>query len=268
MNDLFTAMSGAVAQERKLDIISNNLANITTAGFRKEDASISAVAPEFKFADLWDAQLEGVDNAELPQASTHLRLAKIHRPEINLSPGAIVKTDHPLDVALLESSTEMKGRAFFVVESPNGELLARDGKFAFAEFEGHPRLVHQSSGYPVLDSGGKTIDLPSAEVVVHANGQIESDGKEIARLRVVTFDPAERLTRKGNGLYGVNNPDAVTDLEPEQYKLQQGYLEQSNVNAVDELVRMIRVQRSYEAMVKSMMTSDETRSRAISVALQ
>lgn len=160
--------------------------------------------------------------------------------------GALSPTGNPLDLAL-------GGEGFFVVETPQGERLTRSGSF---RLDADGRIVNQS-GHALLGEGGPLV-VTGGAVSVDAAGAVTVDGKEVGKLRVETVPAGTRMAHQGGTLFV---PDgARTPVPPEQRVVQQGFLEDSNVNTVGSMVDLISIQRSYSAVQKAMSTLDGIRS--------
>lgn len=213
---------------RELNAIANNIANASTNGYRREGSV---------FAE----HVKALENGD-PSMS----IATMSRRFVDLSPGDITMTDNPLDFAI-------DGEGFFLVETPAGERLTRDGAFS-VNAEGE---LITSTGARVLDEAGGAIAIPpeTQTIGLSQDGFIFADGQAVGRIGVVTADPAF-MVREGQNLFRAENgfepaPDAV---------VRQNALEGSNVNAVVELARLIEVQRTYETS-KNFMDQENERIR-------
>ncbi len=210
---------------RELNTVANNIANLNTNGFRREG---SVFAEHVK-------ALNGGDPS--------LSMANLTHRFVDLTAGDVAQTGNPLDFAVV-------GEGFFLVETDNGERLTRDGAFSKNSIG---ELV-TASGDRVLDESGGAIVIPPQvkNIGATADGTITADGQAIARLGVVTADPAF-LVREGKNLF-----NAESGYEPvANAQVQQNALEGSNVNAVGELARLIEVQRMYESSKQFMDNENE-----------
>lgn len=218
---------------RELNTIANNIANLSTNGFRREGAV---------FAEHVKA-LDGGDPS--------LSLATLSRHYVDFSAGDISKTDNALDFAIT-------GEGFFLVESAGGERLTRDGAFSLNEIG---ELV-TPSGDRVLDESGGAIVIPpqALNINVAGDGTIFADEQAVGRLGVVTADPAT-LLREGKNLFRADNGYAPA----ENAQVQQHALEGSNVSPVTELARLIEVQRMYEASKRFSENEDDRVKQTIQV---
>lgn len=222
--------------EKKMDLTANNLANVATAGFKRDRIS---------FRELLVTAYDG----EVKQAKTE----SIYT---DFGPGEVKRTGNPLDVAL-------NGPGFFKIETPDGILYTRAGNFAL---NGDNVLVN-TQGYPVMGQGG-AITLDGTTIEINEVGGIsmdqEGDGimAEVDSLAVVNFDDPSVLEKLGNSLYRLKDSRAG-EIPADGTQVRQGYLEQSNVNVMEEMVQMIQVQRNYESYQKVIQMLDEIDSRAI-----
>jgi len=160
----------------------------------------------------------------------------------DLRPGVLKPTGAPLDLAL-------EGAGFFVVRTPAGERLVRGGSM---QLDGEGRLV-DAAGNPVLGENGPIV-LPPGRIEIDLQGTIRVDGLEVDRLRVEDLPLGVDPTREEAGRY-LPPPDR-TPLPPEERRVRQGYLEESNVQAVEALVEMITVQRSFAAVHNTVRVID------------
>jgi len=239
MEAIYPVLSGALAQEKRLEVITNNLSNVGTNGYKKDVAVFEALTPE-------DGQATGAadSNATFAPAYGHFS-----RTILDLSSGVIRTTGQPLDVAI-------EGPGFFAVQSPQGIRYTRNGHFSL-DTDG--QLV-TSSGLPVLGSGGP-ITFPAGSVAIGPDGRISVVGGEagptpieIDLLPVYTFAKPDQLQKIGGSLFSAKSNAAVPSTEG---VLRQGALEGSNVNPVEEMVAMIEVMRLYESAQKAIQTADQ-----------
>jgi len=234
-NPIYTSLSRQSGLMRELSVIANNLANSDTTGFKRESAV---------FSEYIQRAAQGTATSE-PQNS--MSMGRLAAHVSNFESGAIRQTGGTLDVAL-------DGEGFFTIEAPQGERLTRAGHF-MTDAEG---TLTTHNGYPVLDDGGGQIQIPLEVnlLAIGGDGTISADGIEIGRLGVVTADPTE-LSREGDNLWL-----AAAGTEPlETPQIIQGFLEGSNVQPVNEIARMIEVQRHYDAGQKLLdMENDRIKS--------
>ncbi|HQV30982.1 MAG TPA: flagellar hook-basal body protein [Calditrichia bacterium] len=212
-------------QNIRNESISNNLANLDNAGFKRDVV----------FFELVD---EDGDRALEMQT----------RQYTDFSQGMLSKTENPLDLALA-------GRGFFTVETENGEMLTRDGQFKLDE----DGVLRTSAGHPVIGEQGWIIltdeGLTPAEVSVTRAGEIFVDGDLRATLRIQDVEDLQALNKLGDNLMQVEDANAL--FEVEEVDVQQGFLEDANVNPINEMMGLIEVQRQFESTQKMIQTLDD-----------
>lgn len=230
---LYTAYSGLRATADMLDVLSNNLANVNTTGFKSDET----------FLRIYNHAVSAEEASPLDSAvndSTVVRGAVS-----NFLAGSIKTTGRDLDVAL-----EDKG--FLVLQGPSGLMYTRNGNL---HVNAQGELV-SSEGFPVLGENGP-IQLPPGHVAISATGEIEVGGSAIDTLKVVDFKEKSSLEKVGNSSF--RSPETEgTPLEPGEISIRQGGLEQSNVNPVKEMMLMIAVMRQFESLQKTIYTMMNT----------
>ncbi|MEO0422871.1 MAG: flagellar basal body rod protein FlgF [Pseudomonadota bacterium] len=234
---LYVGMNGARQLMMAQAVNANNLANASTTGFR--------------------ADLHGFEAKEGQGVGFHSRInPSATSQSIDLSYGAIRETGRRLDVAL-------SGDGFFVVQDPSGaEGLTRNGEFSI----GPGGLLSTSNGGLVLGEGGPISIPPGGQPFIEPDGSVlvsqdGGAGAAVGRLRLVN-PPAQSLYRREDGLLNASEP---FEDDPE-VRVRSGALEQSNVNPVHEMVRMIELSRLWEMNVKTMTAAEENARAAASVA--
>ena len=223
-NGVYAAMTGALAQEEYMDIISNNLANGSTVGFKATRATFEEV-----YGDAIGTKNETQRHVELDSTYT------------DFTQGGLRQTHSPLDVAVM-------GEGFLVVQTPEGERFTRNGSFTL---DANRKLVNLS-GFPVVGSSGE-FEVPEGETVsISEDGTVAAGEVQLGRLKVVKFEEPSSLRRYGHGLWV---PHVTDEAKPkETYTIQPGWIEQSNVNMIHEMTELIKVNRFYEAFHKTIQT--------------
>jgi flagellar basal-body rod protein FlgG len=251
IRSLWIAKTGLDAQQTQLDVISNNLANVNTAGFKRGRAV---------FEDLLHQTLRqpGAQSSQQTQLPTGLQLGTGVRPvasERVFTQGNLQQTSNPFDIAV-------NGQGFFQVSLPDGTLAyTRDGSF---HLDAQGQLV-TSSGYAV--SPAITIPASAQTVTVGRDGTVtvtqqgQASGTQVGTLQLANFINPAGLQSQGENLYietaASGSPTTNTPGSNGVGVLSQGYVETSNVNVVEELVNMIQTQRAYEINSKAVQTSDQ-----------
>jgi flagellar basal-body rod protein FlgF len=225
---LYAAFTAMDAAWRYQDVLANNIANVNTAGYKRE------VAASQSFSDVLlsqqapvpapiAARIQGV----VGQIGTGKFIAEF---QTDFQQGAFQVTDNELDFAT--------DSGFFAVEKPGGEVFyTRDGRF---NRDANGDLV-TSHGYYVLDADGQHINLPARPIEADLDGNITVDREFVAQLRQVDFTPLQ-LTRAGEGYF-----TATGDGSPVTGGVRQGIVERSNTNIVEDLTTLLAVQRVYQA---------------------
>jgi len=227
----YTTLTRQAGLQREMQTVANNLANLSTTGFRKEGVI---------FAEHVKA-LDGKESS-LSMATANVRLTVQQQ-------GTLTQTNGDFDFAI-------EGDGFFMIETPEGQLLSRAGSFT-PNAEGE--LV-TPDGYRLLDGGGAPIFIPpdARSISVSADGTLSADGVPQTQISLFTpVDPTD-LTRQNGVRFSIKG-----EVEPiEGSSIMQGFVEDSNVNPVIEIARMIEVQHAYE-LGQSFMDKEDERIRGV-----
>jgi len=226
---IFVALSGAVLQEKRLDTLADNLANVNTAGFKSQKPVFAEAMPE----------------PDGPRS-----FAIVRDVVSDMSQGTNMQTGSRLDLAL-------SGDGFFVIKTPGGNRYTRDGSFTLAK---DGTLVTRE-GYPVLGKEG-VIKLTSSDVVIDESGNVEERGIVVDALKLASVNNQRWLRREGNFFAPAGALFKAGPVDPNT-RVRQGYVEVSNVNAVKAMTAMIDASRSYETHVKLIQTIDEMTRKSI-----
>lgn len=222
---VIAAYSGLKAQMEALDTLANNLANVNTAGF-KEQVSF------FRTLNL------ARDSSGVAPLESAINNAVTSGSALNVNPGTLLETHRDLDIAI-------EGEGFLTVETPQGLRYTRNGNL----IRNAESVLCTADGFPVLGESGRIV-LSPGKVNITQDGQIQVDGNNMARLKVVSFEHSSSLTCEGHSLFaaaqGADNPGPASGAA-----IRQGYQEQSNVNPVMSTVRMVEILRHFEAIQKS-----------------
>lgn len=231
--NLYVALSAQVALNRRLEGIAHNVANANTAGFRADGVKFDALVMRRADADVAYAS-EGSDY-------------------ITRTSGPVARTGNPLDLA-------SSGEGWFAMATPNGTAYTRDGRFQMTE-TGALRTV---GGFPVLDAGNTPLLLDPAggEPQVAHDGMITQGGRQVGAVGLFAIDADAKLSRFENSAVVPHKP-ATPILDFGRNGVLQGFVENSNVNAVSEMTRLIAVQRAFETISASLDMADSTLQDAI-----
>lgn len=255
IRSLSIAKTGLDAQQTQLDVVANNLANVGTTGFKRS----RAVFEDLMYQNLRQSGGQTSDQTRMPsglQLGTGVRVVATERIHTQGTP---TKTDNPKDVAI-------NGGGFFQVLMPDGTTAyTRDGSF---QADANGQLV-TASGFPVQPA----ITLPqnATSMTVGRDGTVSvvqagsTASVQVGQIQLATFLNPTGLQSNGENLYVETDASGgANQTAPGQNgagTLNQGYVEASNVNVVEELVNMIQTQRAYEINSKVVKTSDEMLAR-------
>lgn len=241
----YVALSGALAMERRLEIISNNIANANTSGYKAERMAFEVVVPEGSYSNV---PVAFSDSSVSPLAANHPFIVDATYVNggttvIDFSEGPLQKTDNPLHLSL-------NGDGFFVLETPEGTRYTRSGSFILSS-EG---LVTTVDGNTLQGEGG-AITLDGGVLNIDTTGNIEEDGGVVAVIKVIDFSKPYSLRKDEKGLYIAD--ENVEEVPVQGSMVMQGYLELSNVSVIKEMVSMIETTRAYESYLKAIQAYDE-----------
>ncbi|MEO8339574.1 MAG: flagellar hook-basal body protein [Nitrospirota bacterium] len=238
---IYPILSGALAQERQMQVFANNMANVNTAGFKQDDQAFKSVMVHAQASlpvlahPLGLGQQIGVR----PAGPSERVYVAPHAVRTSFEEGRIRITGNPLDAAI-------QGSGFFEVKTPLGVRYTRNGMFSL---DAQHRLV-TNLGYPVMGTKGE-IKVPPGTIQVNSQGGIDVDGRPVATLKVMDF-PVDHMPQKHiDGLFA--SDFAQPSKNPQ---VQEGYIEESNVNSIGEMVKMIQGMRNYESAQKLIQTLD------------
>ncbi|HIE59275.1 MAG TPA: flagellar basal-body rod protein FlgG [Persephonella sp.] len=252
---LWTSSSGMQAQQTNLDVISHNIANVNTVGFKKSRANFQ----DLIYQNLRDPGVLSSNDTRVPtgiQIGLGVKLSDVSK---TFTQGSLIKTDRPLDLAI-------QGEGFFRIELPGGgEAYTRAGNFQIDQ-DGY---IVTPEGYRLLPNIQINAPETLLSINISENGKVyavRNEGgvqttEELTDIRLYRFINPAGLQAIGQNLYkqtdasgepieGVPNTDGFG-------KIAQGFLEASNVNIVDEMVNLIVAQRAYEINSKGITTADE-----------
>lgn len=275
-----------VAQQHRLDAISNNLANANTVGY-KRDVSVHKAFPGLLLRRMNDDGViqfpyrnEPVGSIDKAPVAGRLGTGVEQNEVFTIfEQGAVRQTESPFDMAL-------EGEGFFVVDTPYGERYTRNGSFTI----GPESLLVTQQGYPVLGSDGNPIEIKLNNFVVDEDGRVFANERflddperlvqmlenewdetiQVGQLRVVGMDQSRYLRKEGANLWNTTDDsgDAQDLVGSDRPAVLQGFLEEANVNPVVEMTQMIEVNRAYEANQKVVHSQDQSTSQLINTVLR
>ena len=228
----YKVLSGAVLQMRRLELVSRNLANLNTSGYKRDGLAFSEI-------------LVG----SLNQRNRIGGMVGIADQRTDFSQGQFQQTGNPFDLAI-------EGDGFFVIQTPRGIRYTRQGTFTLS---GDGTVV-TPQGYALMGESSP-IRVEGKDLEVTQEGAVLSDGGEVGNIRVVRFSDLSLLIKEGNSFF--HSPQ----VEPEDasaFRIHQGTLEQSNVNPIEAMVTLILIQRRFEAYQRALRVMDGATEKMIS----
>ena len=241
INGMLEASRGCLKEEIRMDIISNNLANSTGIGFKKDRISFQQMLD--KNGETTTPQTQPTSDG-LPSDPCLVTIT------MDMGEGDIQTTGNQLDLAI-------SGDGFFKINTPDGIRYTRKGNFTL---DSAGTLVTQD-GYPVMGKGGN-ITISGNNIVIGDLGTISADGTEAGQLDIVTFENTDDLNKDGSNLFR-NDTDHPEVAASGDTTVKQGYVELSNVNVAEEMVDMIHSMRAFESYQKAIKAIDELNGKAI-----
>jgi len=249
---IYMAASGALAYKKRLEVLSNNLANMNTVGFKQEKNCFQA----FYLSESMKSNKPDDKNSNASQAPSFWIQLKART---DFSSGALKATGKNFDLALI-------GPGFFTVQTPNGIQYTRRGDFTI-----NPQgMLVTQEGWPVLGEGGEIeaetqVDISDTggyKFSVDENGKVSVDGKQIDKLRIVDFPKPNSLEKVGHSFFKPLDVN-TTEADAEGFQISQGFVELSNVDGVKMMTELIEVLRGYEAYQKVIRSIDDVNAKVI-----
>lgn len=247
---LYTAAVGMMSQMNKMDIISNNIANSNTIGFKK-DVDITQSFSEELMYRLNDKTSLLNSNKKIGGVNLGNFVSEVYT---DFSTGSFEETDNQYNIAI-------NGEGFFTIsyytnDGESTQKYTRDGYFMLD----NERFLVNSEGYKVLGENGE-IQIPDGDITISENGYIYCNGEYVDKLKIINVSNLESLRKIGDNLY---NSTEETNFSDFTGSIMQNYLERSNVNVVEEMVKIINLSRVYEANSQMIKTQDSVMQKAVS----
>lgn len=230
----YSGVAALRAQERRLEAVAHNLANANTPAFKRTDSVTEGFLVQLQ------------DHADQQPKTRH------HR---DFAQGQIKRTEVPTHLALM-------GSGFFAIEGDQGELYTRDGSFRMDD----QGVLQTGEGYPLAWNGPRgLIDPTGTPITFEPDGTVKQNGNALGQLRIVDFADPQKLELDGSGFFFA--PIGLAEVQTEAV-VHQGALEGSNSAPVDELIELIRIQRTFEAVARMMAQVDRTYQRLVRAGVQ
>ena len=260
---IYTALSGAMAQSLKMDTIANNIANSSTNGFKRDQQVFQEYLTdkEKEPTVVTTPRVPATIDSFYDQKGRDKSFVDLKGTYTDFTQGGLKSTGSTLDVAI-------DGDGFFEIATPKGTQFTRLGSFTI---DGNGQLVTKD-GYPVLldgepgsDPSSRIIKLQGGKVEVQANGDITENGNLIGKLSVVNIPNKQSLDKVGNLRFTFKSNARPEILSVPNPRLQQGFLETSNVNIIREMTDMIGTTRVFESTQKAISAYDQMADKLVNV---
>ncbi|MDL2232212.1 flagellar hook-basal body protein [Ruminococcaceae bacterium OttesenSCG-928-L11] len=245
----YTAASGMVTQQKKLNNISNNIANVSTTGYKRD------ILVEGTFGEHVAVRMNAYQYRPTVDIGKGVFMNTIDEDYTVYEQGGIETTYRPMDMAIL-------GNGFFIVANDNGEYLTRDGQFSLDE-EGYLVLP----GLGRVQGDGGDIQIGTSDFEVDFNGDVfvraedEEEATQIGRIILAVPEDYDAMEKAANGMY-ISTDYSIADAEAPTFMIRQGILERSNVNMAEEMSLMIASQRSLQSCSQLVRMYDELSEQA------
>lgn len=234
---IYKAGSGAILQQMRLDVYSNNLANVNTIGFKADQ-------PVFRIEDTDSPPEPSQQSAGLSPYAIPMEYVT------DFEMGNMQRTGAQLDASIV-------GTGFFEVQSPNGLQYTRNGHFTINE----DGVLSTTEGWPVMGQGGE-ITIDGNKIAIGEDGEVEVDGDVVGVIKVVEFENRNLLKKTGGSLFMADDP-GVAMVDAQDYRISQGSLEGSNVDAVRTMTQMIETLRAFETYQKVIRAADDATAKTV-----
>lgn len=244
----FSGLFAALSAEHRMNFIANNLANVNTASYKQDKLAFKDTMIQFAHDQIREPIATVRSKPLFPEPNNAARV-RIAVSNTDFAQGSMQFTGNPLDFAITGEN------GFFRIQSPQGNYLTRNGSFVL---DATGQLVTKQ-GWPVLGDGGPiTIPEGTKKISITPDGRIFADDAEVGTIQFVSLDDVKKLEKVGANLYRPKEGLEIIEGNANETGaiINQGFLESSNVNVVEEMVKMIEVNRQFDAYQKVMQTSD------------
>ena len=237
LRSLYIASTGMLAQREKMDIVTNNIINVDTTGYKKD----TLITRSFK-----DMMIQSMNGQDIGPLNTGIHVDDVVTSFVQ---GNLEQTDRLTDVAL-------EGDGFFVVNTPAGVRFTRDGAFAVSS-DGY--LVNSEGNY--IQGTNGSIFVGRGEFTINEQGYVTVNGQTVNRLLLVTFENLTGLEKAGSNMFAQGSAGAPQLAAG--CKVKQGYLEASNVDMAEEMVTMVELNRAYQVNQRVLTMLDQSLGKTV-----
>ena len=267
----YTATTGMIAQQRRTEMLSNNIANASTPGYKADQSTVRA------FPNMLLSAIEKNGKANLQNGFNPMSVQQIgtlgtgvYMQETipDYTQGQLVQTDLKSDVALVDEYLPVRGGGsrtgglYFRLQTDGQEAYTRNGNFTV---DSQGSLVTSGGNY-VLSTTGEPIRVTSDDYTITEDGRVLENNELIAQIDVAYVEDPDRLIKQDNGLYYTEDGNELTSAYDDNdiaFSMRQGYIEQSNVDAGSTMTEMMSAYRSFEANQKMLQAYDRSMDKAV-----
>ena len=267
----YTATTGMIAQQRRTEMLSNNIANASTPGYKADQSTVRA------FPNMLLSAIEKNGKANLQNGFNPMSVQQIgtlgtgvYMQETipDYTQGQLVQTDLKSDVALVDEYLPVRGDGsrtgglYFRLQTDGQEAYTRNGNFTV---DSQGSLVTSGGNY-VLSTTGEPIRVTSDDYTITEDGRVLENNELIAQIDVAYVEDPDSLIKQDNGLYYTEDGNELTSAYDDNdiaFSMRQGYIEQSNVDAGSTMTEMMSAYRSFEANQKMLQAYDRSMDKAV-----
>ena len=247
---LYTAWTGMATEQKRLDVISNNLANSATVGYKKEGVTSQSFDEQLsiKIKD----RSEPYTERKIGNMSLGVKIGEVYT---DFNGGSLRETENTFDLAI-------DGEGFFkvAVTDKEGETHLRYTRAGSFHMTNDGYVVDSDGNHLQSEAGDVQVPVEAGEILVDIDGRIYADGEPVDQIKLYDFEDKAYLKKYGEVMY--EPVEGATEMDAAGL-IRQGYTEQSNVNVVSEMVNMIAITRAYEANQKVIQSVDQTLDNAV-----
>lgn len=267
----YTVATGMIAQQRKTEILTNNMANANTPGFKADQSTIRSF-PDMLLSARGTTNIpteKGINSLKATEIGALNTGVYLQETLANYTQGTLIETNLTTDIALLngampiDQESGQAGTIFFRLEHPEGgEAYTRNGNFTI---DGQGYLVNPQGLY-VLSDQGERIQLQNEDFQLSQDGRILVDGQQVATLGVAFSANPDVLIKQDNGLFRSIDGEMLPSAYGQDgvtFALQQNYIEGSNVDAAQSMTELLTAYRAFEANQKVLQAYDKSMDKAV-----
>lgn len=264
MNNIWVPVSGQIAQQQKVETLANNIANVNTPGFKRDQVVFKEYLTELDNpqGDIDLPQKEWAPEDFYRSYGAENAMVKVDGQFTDFTQGQLKPTGNSLDIGIY-------GKGFFEVLTPHGVRFTRKGRFSINKdgelvtLTGFKVLSYKGNQSELKNDQKRVVSIPQmGKISVSQDGSMYVDGKLFDQISLVEFKDVHELKKEGKSLYYTDNLDNI-QRELKNTNLHQGYIEGSNVNAIKEMSELINAHRHFETIQNAVKAYDTINGKAV-----